>query len=298
MRSFFKILLLCCAFASAAGAHAQGWKGIVPLHSTRADVERLLGPGGGDCKCWYDFEDDHVRLDYAKAPCEGYPSGWNVPADTVLTVTVYPERERQLSEFVLDQSKYDKDYEDTPVVHYSSREQGVQYSVIPQSPTGDLKNVISSIHYVPSSKDSRLRCPCFPPEDESIFKTQSYDQFSDLSYRDALPRLDNFAISLSESPEWKGYVIVYAGKQTSPATAKSYVQKFEKYLTVHRAVPAEKLSAMYGGYKDSLMVELYLFRRDMPPPRPRPTYEPCAVGGPNKRGRPRPRRDNSSRPKP
>lgn len=275
MGVFLKTLMLCWALASAAGAHAQGWKGIVPLHSTRADVERLLGPGSGDCKCWYDFEDNHVRIDYAKAPCEGYPSGWNVPADTVLTIRVTTEHERQFSEFVSDESKYDKDFEDTPVVHYSSREEGVQYSVYPENPIGGLKNVVGSINYVPLSKDSRLRCPCFPPEDESIFRTPPYDQFSDLSYRDSLPRLDNLAIELSVSPDWKGYVIVYAAKQTSPAKAKSYVQKFEKYLTGHRAVPAEKVSARYGGYKDYLTVELYLFRRDLPPPRPRPTYEPC-----------------------
>jgi hypothetical protein len=44
-----KITLLSFAFVSAfflltETAFAQGWRGIGPLHSTRADVERLLGP--------------------------------------------------------------------------------------------------------------------------------------------------------------------------------------------------------------------------------------------------------------
>lgn len=273
MSVFLKVLLLCCCTFTAA--QAQGWNGIVPLHSTRADVERLLGPGGDECKCYYDLEGDRVFFAYAKAPCEGDPSGWNVPADTVLTIRIYPKQERLFSQLGLDESRYEKDYEDTPTVHYSSREEGVQYSVNSHNPVSGLDNVISNIKYVPSSKDARLRCPCFPPEDGSIFRTPPLDAFYDLPYQTSLPRLDNFAIWLLQDPKWKGYVIVYAGKQTAPAKAKSWVRRYKKYLTEKRGVPAERVSAMYGGYRDFMTVELYLFQHDLPPPRPRPTYEPC-----------------------
>jgi hypothetical protein len=36
-------LLVVLALVSATAIHAKDWRGITPLHSTRADVDRLLG---------------------------------------------------------------------------------------------------------------------------------------------------------------------------------------------------------------------------------------------------------------
>lgn len=67
---------------------STGWKGIVPLQSTRADVDRLLGKGAGKCQCIYRKPTEIVAVDYAKAPCKGAVNGWNVPSDTVLKVRI------------------------------------------------------------------------------------------------------------------------------------------------------------------------------------------------------------------
>jgi hypothetical protein len=275
MISLPKALLLYVALASATGAYAQGWKGIVPLHSTRADVERLLGPGAGACKCSYETEGESLRVEYAKGPCQGYPSGWNVPADTVLAVRVSPHQKRPFSEFRLDESKYEKASDDTFTTYFASRDEGIQYVVSYESVDSAVGQVISRVNYVPSSKDSRLRCPCFPAEDESIFRTLPYEEFSVRVFEDSLGRLDNFAIQLMQVPRWKGYVIVYAKKQHPPARAKRYARSFREYLVGRRRVPAERITAMYGGYRNDLTVELYLFSTDAPPPRPRPSYVPC-----------------------
>lgn len=40
MKIAFAVMLI---FVSCCGADAKGWQGIVPLHSDRADVEKLLG---------------------------------------------------------------------------------------------------------------------------------------------------------------------------------------------------------------------------------------------------------------
>ena len=276
MRVFLKALLLCGAITLASDARAQGWEGIIPLHSTRADVERLLGPGVGECRCLYGFEGDDVRIDYAKAPCEGDPSGWNVPADTVLVIHVRPGRERQFFELGLDESKYEKDVDDTLTIYYSSREEGVQYTVNSHSGSSDLKDMIDNIKYVPSSGDAHLRCPCFPADDGSIERPHPFDEFADFSFEDARARLDNFAIVLmNEMSSWKGHVIVYAGKGTRPGKAKKYVRDSLKYLMENRGVPPEKISAVYGGYRGLLTVELFLFAPRNTPPRPRPSHVPC-----------------------
>lgn len=52
-------------------AHSQskGWRGIVPLHSTRADVIRLLGPPNLDGDL-YDLDNKTVHIEYSDGPCE------------------------------------------------------------------------------------------------------------------------------------------------------------------------------------------------------------------------------------
>ena len=271
-------LLLFTAPASTGGAYAQGWRGIVPLHSTRADVERLLGPAGGECRCQYESVGEFVRVDYARARCEGYPSGWNVPADTVLTLTVDSKQVRRFSDFGLDVNKYEKAYDDALFTYYADRDAGVQYTV---SSDGEMR----AVSYVPSSGDRSLRCPCFPAEDESIYTTKPFDAFSGQPLENALALLDNFAIELTNGPEWKGYVVVYAGKRSSPRAVRRYARSLRRHLAVRRGVPAGRFMMMDGGYRDELTVELYLFRHDMPPPRARPTYVPCKGKGVGSRSR-------------
>ena len=50
---------------SCQGVDAKGWKGIVPLHSDRVDVERLLGAPTGECKCIYNTGSETVRVEYS-----------------------------------------------------------------------------------------------------------------------------------------------------------------------------------------------------------------------------------------
>src|SRR5580765_6270655 len=76
----------------------KGWQGIIPLHSTRTDVERLLGPPktGGSVSI-YGTRTGLVEIDYASAPCKGRVLGWNVSTDTVLEISVAPQSEERVS---------------------------------------------------------------------------------------------------------------------------------------------------------------------------------------------------------
>jgi hypothetical protein len=69
----------------------EPWKQIVPLKSTRADVERLLGPPSDTCEsmCRYKTTNDVLFVRYTGEPCskdEG--SAWRVPLNTVFEVSV------------------------------------------------------------------------------------------------------------------------------------------------------------------------------------------------------------------
>jgi hypothetical protein len=77
---------LCCLLLMASAASAKSWRGIEPLHSTRADVERLLGPPNVD-RDLYDFPGERTSIWYSDGGCKaGLPSGWNVPKDTVVEI--------------------------------------------------------------------------------------------------------------------------------------------------------------------------------------------------------------------
>jgi hypothetical protein len=72
--------------------HVQtdGWRGVVPLRSTRKDVERLIGPTYDATGSFYKTDQENVSVRYSDGPCVG-STGWKVPLDTVLDITITPQ---------------------------------------------------------------------------------------------------------------------------------------------------------------------------------------------------------------
>jgi len=131
-------------------APGKGWRGIVPLHSTRSDVEKLLGPAPG----WlYDLENETVYFEYqtTERQCGQKRALYNVPLNTVLGIIVSPKARKSIVEYGLD-STYVKTFL-RPVANfdYSNEDEGITYSVY-----GDI---VSQITYVPARKDWVLACP-------------------------------------------------------------------------------------------------------------------------------------------
>lgn len=84
-------LLLGTLVALNSEIFAQSWKDIKPLRSTRADVENVLGscPGKETRMCDYTYSNKVVRVLYTVGePCGDTSRVWNVPSNTVLTVSV------------------------------------------------------------------------------------------------------------------------------------------------------------------------------------------------------------------
>ena len=61
--------VICIILIIATCAFGKGWRGIVPLHSNRSDVERLLGPSAEPSNI-YKLKDMVVVVDYTDGPCE------------------------------------------------------------------------------------------------------------------------------------------------------------------------------------------------------------------------------------
>ena len=147
----FQIIL--SAILVCSDPSTKGWKNIVPLHSQRADVERLLGPPSAQCKglCKYEAPGEAIVVGYSGEPCTNRDENrWRVPPDTVISVTVNFEKRRKLSSFKLNLIKFAKakDPELRGYTTYTSAKRGVAYSV-------DDHGRVYSIDWFPTTNDEK-----------------------------------------------------------------------------------------------------------------------------------------------
>lgn len=148
------LIVICFTLSSAVWSKAADWRGIVPLRSTRVEVERLLGPPAKREPLQFKYELDNalVYIQFSSGPCRNdRVGGWDVPEGVATLVSVFPN-ELSFSELKLDTKRYERmDVPETPgVTRYLNREDGVMYSV--------QRGRVEVIFYMPSSKDEQLRC--------------------------------------------------------------------------------------------------------------------------------------------
>lgn len=267
-----KILFLTILIALQLSFSPQkigGWRGIVPLHSTRADVERLFGSSTTDCKCVYKVPDGVIHVEYAVDRCKGVLPGWNVPADTILRFTVRPTVQQNFSDLQLDIERYTVRRDDTFTTYYANREEGIEYAVLPNG-------IVNSVSYVPSTRDDGLGCSGFAPQ-AGLTNYVPFDGYGDLDFNTERGRLDTFAIALDQRANLTGYIVVYAGKVACPEEAKSRGNRARAYLISKRGLRPTRVVAVDGGYRKNFSVELYAVPQNADPPRSLPTLAPSEI---------------------
>ena len=138
---------------------AKDWRGIEPLRSTRADVERLIGSQVVRCggsACIYELDEEIVFVLYAKdSSCKNddATTAWRVPVGTVIEIGVRFKEDKPLAELEFDLSKFER-VEDKHLpgwIYYVNLDEGVRVE-------GGLTTA-SSITYFQSAKDNHLHCP-------------------------------------------------------------------------------------------------------------------------------------------
>jgi hypothetical protein len=154
------VVIECCfvilLFADLCAA--KSWHGIVPLHSTRADVRRELGKpiiGGEGSIELFESEAGHVHVMYARQPCEkGLPAdwgNWNVPKDTVINISITLNQELPLKDLKIRHLNRLKWYTDhAGATYYHDKQRGIEYQV--------EGKMVTAITYGPAAKDRPLRC--------------------------------------------------------------------------------------------------------------------------------------------
>lgn len=241
-----------------------GWRGLIPLKSTRTQVERELGAFDLKCQC-YRTEAEIVHVDYATGRCTGQLPGWNVPPETVLSITLSPTKNPQFSELETNLDEFVKTVDDTVTAQYGNANTGIRYSV-------STAGLVTEIKYSPTINDNELRCPGFPPTDGGITSYRPYHEFHYNTVEDLTSSLGEFGIRLSKSPQYKGYVVVYAGiKQKDPRVGE-FANSVTTYLIQELQIRPAAIKVINGGYREAPTVELFLLPKDWPAPVPSPSF--------------------------
>lgn len=275
-------MLACVIIFTPQTANAGAWRGIVPLRSTRADVEKLLGPPTLE-DSGYEINGERVQISYSSRGCqEGLPAGWKVPADTVVTISVSSKNDMKLADVLVPGRNYDQIYSvHTPqLVDYADVSEGVRYTTIDGS--------VHSITYFGSeADDKKLRCGEYKyaapvtSVTKNKFEQVPYDSYGMIPFEDAAARLDNFELELSNlneaAPHYRGFIIVYAGRSAHAAEASTTAECSKNYLVSTRKADPETLIAADGGYRTEFLVELYIMPNDAYPPMLMPTVSPKKV---------------------
>jgi hypothetical protein len=252
---------------------AKEWRGITPLRSTRADVERILGRSPDASGSWaiYQTREEAISILFASGPPCGTnaQNEWRVPRDTVISITISAKRVVLLSTMNIVESKYEKlrDPHKLNRIEYRNKEEGESISVV--------DGEVSSFTYFASAKDFDLHCPSSQVESDSARKQYfRLDEYGDLLSRDEKIRLDNFAITLQQRPGSRGYIIGYPGLRTSVSNSLVRLKRARAYLVKERGIDPMRLVQIRGGFRKKFTVELFIVPAGAEAPTPLPQAVP------------------------
>ncbi|HET8781575.1 MAG TPA: hypothetical protein VFM63_04125 [Pyrinomonadaceae bacterium] len=295
MRVVFLLVLFLNSALGVAAQERKGWRGLVPLQATRADVERIVGPPTSPGGQMYKPRGQFVLVEYADGPCEkGWPYGWNVEKDTVISIWVSSGKTVALADLKLDEKKYEK-YRDSylaNIVHYVNSEDGVDIHV-----QDTATPVVKGFDYIPSATQAKLRCPDaknrLPAGRKQADPFHKFDAYGDLKPAHERYRLDKVAQHAVQVPESIIYIIAYAGRVANSGEAESRAACAREYVMKEHRFDAERIRAIDGGYRDKREVEISVEPEDgdiplaTPNLRPSkakimpPTNAPCNISGAN-----------------
>lgn len=137
----------------------NSWQGIVPLQSTRAEIERLLGPSKsllGEIYL-YDTSENRVNVAYTSDPCGvNGANSTGAATDVALKIAVSPKKVLLVRDLHLNKDKYKRIQDDHPEnwVHYLNTLDGITVDAI----LNDGCEQVVGIIYHATARDRELRC--------------------------------------------------------------------------------------------------------------------------------------------
>ena len=279
------ILIISMVLIAATSVAAKDWRGILPMHSTRADVEALLGPPPpppanrayvlDKGRSIYFLDEGQIYIDFA----DGNECMANVPVGTVLYIEITPKKDLPLSRLNIDLKNFKNFDASTPggqgYEGFISTQEGFVVRVFKQN--------VEKMVYFASDLDSK-QCPGYSDYFERVVNIMPLpacgldNDYGDISWSDEKARLDNFAIQLLNDEKLSvGFIIAYAGQRATVGEARLRANRARNYLINVRHLNPGRVKAIDGGYLVDLTVYLYIVPPDAEPPPLMPMLDPSQV---------------------
>ncbi len=260
-------------------AEVGAWRGITPLRSTRADVERLLGQPEQGSSSLYQTSSERISVTYSVRPCD---YDWQVPLGTVINISVHSKNPPAFAALKLDERKYEKRRAPhiESLYYYVNQAEGINYTVDAGA------GVVTGVEYYPSAKDNNWRCS---RAKDSTGGTKDISKLGEYvgAPADETKQLDNFATILGQDTSQQGYVLIYAGRSSRLNYTEVKANRIKNYLVKMRKLDAGQIVTIHGGHREQATVELYLVPSGATPPLPAPTLKPEEVRIIDNRGKKR-----------
>jgi hypothetical protein len=162
------------ALAAASPVRAKSWRGLTPLKSTRAEVERVLGPPvlASESKqvIRHVYRADKLRItvDYSVGKCFEGVGGWRVPRESVTDIHITPDEMlpapnlKQIDDLDFGSAKFTRvfDPHDESTSYYVNSEEGVAITIKGRR---NEDKWVESVTFYPPDTEKHLRCPNPPP---------------------------------------------------------------------------------------------------------------------------------------
>jgi hypothetical protein len=147
------LLLAGLMLIIGVNANAQQWRKIVPLKSTRAEVERLLGPNDNSYGVVYELKTGALSIEYSSGPCrKDRKGGWNVSDGVVVSFSFAATKKPRETDLRLNRKQFRRvvDTHTPSVLYYINDKDGVTYEV--------QRGRVHSVEYYPPKRYDYLYC--------------------------------------------------------------------------------------------------------------------------------------------
>jgi hypothetical protein len=238
--------VICCAvtLGLVTVCSAKEWRGILPLKSTRADVEKLLGvpKQRSAVGSYYRFHDELAVVWFQSQSCDQCSWGWHVPLETVTEIGVIPLSAHAPS----DIEGFKREDNEGGFVYYTNEVDGLTVET--------HKGNVTSLRYGPERRLENLRCV---PKDCIVDPSGNFDEYSLLRWADEKARLDNFGVRLKKEMG-RGVIVISGPNEVQRAKLLKHAVRARRHLETVGLEP-QRILIVDGGYREISLFALSFY---------------------------------------
>lgn len=106
---------------------------------------------------------------------------------------------------------------------------------------------------------------------------KKFDSYGALPRKKEAMRLNAYAVELQKQPGTQAYLLAYGGRRGSAGEALKLATRSQKYLVESRGIDAERIVTLDAGYREKLMIDLWIVPTGFNRPVAEPTVDPSEV---------------------